>query len=144
LTNTEERLKGSSAFFAATSMLTFLFLVLPTSAAAQSQGENAVWANSTTITGTTAAIDAAAWCNNGDCTHVDFCQMVNFAITQALPATGGVIDARGVVKSDGTAIPCALNPFPQSNAVAGGPAFPNEPLQWGCPTLCVLCKGWEA
>ena len=115
--NAEERQKRNWATFAATLALAFLFFTLPIGARAQAKGDNVVWANSTVKTGTTAAIDAAAWCNNGDCTSVDFCTMVNDAITQGLPSGGGVIDARGVVRSDGKEIPCNGNPFPQSNTV---------------------------
>ncbi len=78
--------------------LGFWLSVLPTNAPAQTinsapQGDNAIWQNSTTISGSQAFIDASAWCN-GNCQGLDFCVMVNNALG-SLPPQGGVVDARG-------------------------------------------------
>ena len=106
------------------SVLAFLFSAL-VCAQAQTiiinpapQGDNGAWLDSMHIKGTSGFVDATAWCpgNPANCDQADFCQVVNSALT-GLPPSGGVIDARGVVKSDGKDIPCSSNPFPQSNTV---------------------------
>jgi hypothetical protein len=97
--------KRARASFGEALPLALLCLALSPAALAQivldsaAQGDNAVWANSTTIQGTTATIDAAAWCN-GDCTNVDFCQILNQALLDIQDhglvfPQGGVVDVAG-------------------------------------------------
>lgn len=81
------------------------------------QGYDAVWGtkppNCTTleVVGSSAFIDASAWCG-GDCSHQDFCTMVNFALVQlqSVSPSGGVVDARGVVTVN-PPLQCVSNPF---------------------------------
>jgi hypothetical protein len=107
-------------------LLGFWIPVSQTGAEAQnvcpySQGYNAVWGTciqTLGIVGTPAFLDASAWCDSGlggSCLSDDFCAVVKAAINDLPNTTGGVVDARGVVRSDGSAIPCASNPFPSSS-----------------------------
>jgi hypothetical protein len=80
----------TALFRAALVLLSFWSPILPTGALAQTinpapAGENAIWQNSTTISGSQAFIDASAWCD-GNCQGVDFCKMVNDALTGGWPS----------------------------------------------------------
>jgi hypothetical protein len=67
--------------------------------------DNAVWQSSTAFTGSPAFIDASTFTG-------DICGQINLAL-QALPAAGGVVDARGIVNPTGGAetAACAGDPF---------------------------------
>jgi hypothetical protein len=83
-----------------------------------------VWScpTSCTITGSTAVIDASAFCV-GSCavsTANDFCVVLSNALS-ALPKPDGthlqgVVDARGVVPDTNTFMECASNPFQNLNS----------------------------
>jgi hypothetical protein len=88
------------------------------------EGENAVFSGGNP-TGSIAFIDASAFCGgaggSGTCSgsSTDVCTEIGTALTK-LPATGGVIDARGVVPSVGGSQSCSGNPFaslPSNNNV---------------------------
>ena len=129
------------------SVLAFLFSAL-VCAQAQTiiinpapQGDNGVWLDSTHIKGTSAFLDATAWCpgDPANCNQVDFCQVVNSAFA-GLPPSGGVLDARGVVKSDGSPISCGSNPFSQPpNNVPATVLLPSSIITIGghgfCPAI---------
>jgi hypothetical protein len=82
------------------------------------QGYKAVWScpEPCTITGSTAVIDASAFCT-GSCPaqNTDFCAVLNSALS-ALPKPDGthlqgVVDARGVVPGTTLPMACASDPF---------------------------------
>lgn len=87
-------------------------------ATAQSQGNNAVYNGSNSVTGSSAFIDASAFCAGGACTATtDFCTVLHNALTLGNPpATGVVVDARGVVppppqNNFPATLTCGSNPF---------------------------------
>jgi len=104
-------------------LLAGYFLIRPTSMHAQAQictsgeGNNAVYGpcnGQTGVVGSTALIDASAWCN-GNCQGADICQIIGDAIARLPSNIGGVVDARGVVYSaTGGGETCTVNPFPQT------------------------------
>ncbi|MGA8491568.1 MAG: hypothetical protein WB711_14170 [Terriglobales bacterium] len=100
-----------------------LLVLVPCLVQAQ-QGDNAVWASRTSIQGSGALVDVAAFCGSGgssNCsgTSFDFCAALNTALTNltTLSPAGGVADARGVVpaptaiSSGGGSQHCNSNPF---------------------------------
>jgi hypothetical protein len=68
-----------------------LFAILP---ALAQEGDPAVWL-STGKASSSAYIDASAFCGTSGCGSQNFCSVVNQAL-HALPANGGVVDARGI------------------------------------------------
>lgn len=65
------------------------------------------------VVGSSAFLDASAWCN-GNCDQADICLIIGEAISTLPAATGGVVDARGVVYPSGGGITCTVNPFQSS------------------------------
>ena len=79
------------------------------------EGYNAVYGNcngQTGVVGSTALIDASAWCN-GDCSQGDICKFIADAIAVLPSNVGGTVDARGVAYRGGET--CTVNPFAQSS-----------------------------
>jgi hypothetical protein len=82
------------------------------------KGENAVYNSSSAVAGSTAFIDASAFCGttgSGACgvAGTDACTMIATALSTYYPSTpaGLVVDARGVVPPSGGSQPCSGNPF---------------------------------
>jgi hypothetical protein len=65
------------------------------------QGDTAVYNSSSTVTGSSAYIDASVFSG-------DICAQIHTALGN-LPSTGGLIDARGIIPKGSQ--PCATNPF---------------------------------
>jgi hypothetical protein len=122
-------MKRSSVFITQWSFFELLVLLLavllmssPLVSVAQSQGNNAVWASSTSLAGSPAFIDASTFYTGS--TGPDICQVINGILNSATgygtyPATGAVIDARGILTlpngmSGGGSQPCSINPFQSS------------------------------
>lgn len=113
------------------------FLPLAVPALAQ-QGDNAVFNSSNAVQGSSAWIDASAFClsgGNGGTSHCnngqsgpyyDICAMIVAALQPILTAGGGVIDARGVVPS--AANPQQLCDSNNSNPFAGISANNSAPI----------------
>ena len=76
-------------------------------------GNNAIWVNSSTISPSTAYIDADAFSasNGGPPTNTDLCLTLQYIYATAglIPAGGAVIDARGIAV--GLSKPCTVNPW---------------------------------
>jgi hypothetical protein len=97
-------------FFVTVAVLLGLLSVSPVRMEAQT-GYNAIYnASSACCSPSNAFIDASVFCTGGSCTGNDLCAVVNKAL-QALPSTGGVVDARGVLTSTGK-ITCAAGTTP--------------------------------
>jgi hypothetical protein len=81
-------------------------------------GNNAIWADSTHISPSTAYIDADVFATaNGGPGGSDLCAILNYIYTNSIiPAGGAVIDARGIAV--GQTRPCTVNPW---NAVSNPP-----------------------
>jgi len=95
------------------------------------EGYNGVYGNcnnNITVVASPAFVDASAWCN-GDCNQADICKFIGDAIGNLPAGVGGVVDARGVVYSDGGPITCSGNPFPQSNTVPVTVLLPPATIQ---------------
>jgi len=97
---------------AAVTVVGAVYLCSPTRSAAQSQGNNTVWASSTGTSGSAAFIDAST-CTGSGCT--DICTTINAILTSSsgftYPAQGAVVDARGIAQNSTTALACSVNPF---------------------------------
>ena len=93
-------------------VLVCCFSVSPVTANAQngSQGQNAVYNNSNTVVGSSAFIDASMF--GGQNTTI--CKVLHDILnSNSYPATGAVIDARGLPAATGTSMTCTTtNPSP--------------------------------
>jgi hypothetical protein len=82
--------------------------ISPTPLSAQctgSKGNNAVYA-SCGLQGSTAFIDAGAFSSTGD-----ICARIHAVLTTSYPASGAVIDARGIRPPSGSSQTCSTNPW---------------------------------
>jgi hypothetical protein len=104
-------------FFAAMVVLLMGWSISPTPLQAQSQGNNAVYSNSSTVTGSTAFIDASVFSLiNGTIHYTDICARINAALVSLPSGTfGAVIDARGIGGSDLTSCPTGSTPWQYVN-----------------------------
>jgi len=99
-----------------------ILVLLPCAVQAQ-LGDNAVWASGTSIQGSGAFVDAAAFCGSlgsSSCSgpNFDFCAVLKTALSNLtmLSPPGGIVDARGVVPAPaqgggGGPQKCNSNPF---------------------------------
>jgi hypothetical protein len=103
---------------------------LPSAMQAQ-QSYNAVWQNSTSLTSSSAFVDASALCSGvggtggtNNCSGVDFCSVLASALDEVKSTSGvstsGVVDARGVLPYVGGSVgghqDCDEDPFGPSGA----------------------------
>jgi len=114
------RLASDLMFLIIALVLVGWFLVLPTPAAAQSQGNNAVYYQAqphdtmgTCCKGSGAFIDASMFANSPP-PPVDFCSVLYYVLTHGYPSSGTVIDARGL-NSSNTTMTCASGTTPWNN-----------------------------
>src|SRR5580692_217722 len=103
------------------------------------EGYSGVW--STTVTGSSAFIDASTFCGGTSCggTTTDVCSMIAQALLPGtLPSAGGVVDARGVVSTQnapGVVQTCNIDPFQgisQSNTKPITVLLPAATIVMGC------------
>jgi len=88
-------------------------LMPPTHAQAQTQGNNAVYSGTNTLTGSSAFIDASVF------SGTDICAKIYSVLTTNYPLFGAVVDARGI----STPSTCQNSPWGQpSNAYANVPS----------------------
>jgi len=102
--------------------LVLVILALMPCAVRAQQGDNAVWASGTSIQGSGAFVDAAAFCGSSGSSNcggsTDFCTVLSSALASlmSLSPPGGVVDARGVVPAPsgsggGGSQNCGSDPF---------------------------------
>jgi hypothetical protein len=117
-------------------------LAFPILANAQgSRGQNAVYNSSNGVVGSNAFIDASMFPAQG----VDFCGVLHNVLLTVVPATGAVIDARGLPNT-GTSMTCSASPWagitnpPPSTILlpATGGLSPNPPNPIIIPSPWIL------
>jgi hypothetical protein len=128
-------------FSAATVSLICQLFLLPTVADAQSQGQNGVYNSVTAVVGSSAFTDASMFATTPPPPNRNLCGVLNYILDpthQLLPASGGVIDARGL-PATGTSMTCTgtpwsgiTNPPPSTILLPAGTIV--IPATWTLPT----------
>jgi hypothetical protein len=136
----EKGLTSTEKFLRIVAVLVYWFsaLVIPTHAQTQnSRGQNAVYNSSGTTVGSSTFTDASMFPGTGR----DFCGVLNFVLNPTnhiLPASGGIIDARGLPGSTGTSMTCAASPWagisPPPSTILLPAATITIPGTWALPS----------
>jgi hypothetical protein len=126
-------------------VLVCLYSVFPTSAHAQgSQGQDAVYNNSSGVVGSSSFIDASMFASS---TRPDICAVLYYVLKNVVPATtGAVVDARGIPGSTpATRMTCAAGTTPWYN----GATYVNIPstillpaTSGATPTPIIIYTPW--
>jgi hypothetical protein len=129
--------KAGGLFCGLLAVVLGLVLTAPIQAAAQSQGNNAVYNASSGVVGSSAFIDASAFANGSD-----ICNVLYVIISSSsYPSTGAVIDARGLNVGNavysGINLTCAYSPWTSSSGSTLNPATILLPL-----TQIVIDRTW--
>jgi hypothetical protein len=118
------------------------FSVFPTAAAQgpNLEGQDAVYGTSGQVTNSPSFIDASQFAKTG----VDFCKILNGILSSNLyPATGAVIDARGLPGTTGTSMTCSISPWGSGNTTVSVPSTILLPATGGAtPTPIIISTPW--
>jgi hypothetical protein len=106
-----------------------------------SQGQNAIYDGNNNIVGSSAFIDASMFATSPPRPR-DFCKVLNWVLTHGYPATGAVVDARGL-NSANTSMTCSISPWGSGSSSVTLPSTILLPATGGTtPTPIVISTTW--